>query len=45
MNKTLKHVQMLLLSILIQYRDSGNAIPDALAKGPRNIARANYGIT
>lgn len=45
MSKTLKHVQMLLLSILIQYCASENAILDALAKGARNFAGANYGIT
>jgi len=47
MTKTFKKVQMLLLSILIliQYSDSENAVLDALAKGPSNIAGANYGIT
>lgn len=44
MSKTLQQVQMLLLSMLIQYCDSKNAKLDALAKGQRNIAGANYGI-
>lgn len=45
MRKTLKQVQMSLLSISIQYGDSESAILDALAKRPRNTAGANYGIT
>lgn len=45
MSKTLKQEQVLLLSILIQYCESENAVVDALAKGSKNVAGANYRIT